>query len=116
MHYNSVIGSLRSVNTIFVLIFVNKGGKGENMNDSLTMTYSAIVTGKDQKKMVRVRFERENNSGGADFAEGIIPDCSIQSQSGFSDDEVFQLEQYLKANMEDIRQKAKVISNPLKWL
>ncbi len=86
------------------------------MNDSLTMTYSAIVTGMDLKKMVRVRFERANKSGGTDFAEGIIPDCSIQSQSGFSNDEVLQLEEYLKANLEDIKEKAKVISNPLKWL
>ena len=54
------------------------------MNDSLTMTYSAIVTGKDQKKMVRIRFERTNENGGTDFAEGMIPDCKIQSQSGFS--------------------------------
>ncbi len=86
------------------------------MNDSLTMTYSAIVTGKDQKKMVRIRFERTNENGGTDFAEGMIPDCKIQSQSGFSDGEVFQLEQYMQANQNDIKQKAKVISNPLKWL
>ena len=41
------------------------------MNDSLTMTYSAIVTGKDQKKMVRIRFERTNENGGTeiDFAK-----------------------------------------------
>ena len=86
------------------------------MNDSLTMTYSAIVTGKDQKKMVRVRFERANDNGKADFAEGVIPDCRIQSQNGFSNEEIVQLEQYMQANLEDIKEKAKVISNPLKWL
>ena len=82
----------------------------------MRVTYSAIVTGKDQKKMVRIRFERTNENGGTDFAEGMIPDCKIQSQSGFSDGEVFQLEQYMQANQEKKKKKAKVISNPLKWL
>ncbi|MCR5558365.1 MAG: hypothetical protein K6F75_12510 [Butyrivibrio sp.] len=81
------------------------------MNDALTMTYSAIVTDKDQKKIVRVQFERQ-----ADFAEGLLPDCKIVSKKGFSEEEIQQLETYMQANLEDIMSKAKIISNPLKWL
>ena len=86
------------------------------MNDSLTMTYSAIVTGKDQKKIVRVQFERPDSNGAVDTAEGILPDCRIVAQNGFSSEEITQLQQYMQANLEDIMSKAKVISNPLKWL
>ncbi len=112
------------------------------MNDgSLTMTYSAVVTGKDQKKMVRVTFERPaagstgemtgtytrktlggraaagaNTKDKIDRAEAILPDCKITKQSGFTADEISQLEQYLLQNKDDIISKAKVISNPLNWL
>ena len=91
------------------------------MNDSLTMTYSAIVTGKDQKKIVLVQFERPAAGGtGAakilDTAEGLLPDCKIVSQKGFTSEEILQLENYMQANLEDIMSKAKIISNPLKWL
>ena len=112
------------------------------MNDgSLTMTYSAVVTGKDQKKMVKVTFERpaavETSTGmkskasdlgngkkvsaprpeiAIDRAEAILPDCKITKQSGFTADEISQLEQYLLQNKDDIISKAKVISNPLNWL
>ena len=108
------------------------------MNDgSLTMTYSAVVTGKDRKKMVRVTFERvaSDSAGGMsgiytgktsygnsnvktviDRAEAILPDCKITKQSGFTPEEITQLEQYLIQNKDDIISKAKVISNPLNWL
>lgn len=94
------------------------------MNDALTMTYSAIVTGKDQKKIVRVQFERPAEGGTStrsasnvmDSAEGLLPDCKIVSHNGFSEEEIQQLETYLQANLEDIMSKAKIISNPLKWL
>ena len=86
------------------------------MNDgSLTMTYSAVVTGKDQRKMVRVSFERLVN-GITERAEAILPDCKITKQNGFTPDEITQLEQYLIQNKDDIISKAKVISNPLNWL
>ena len=91
------------------------------MNDSLTMTYSAIVTGKDQKKIVRVQFERQAEctkgpTDAPDTAEGLLPDCKIVNQKGFTPEEIRQLEGYLQANLEDIMGKAKIISNPLKWL
>ena len=86
------------------------------MNDDLTMTYSAIVTGKDKKKQVRVQFERTNDAKKKDLAEGILPDCRIVKCSGFTTEEVGQLEQYLQLNHDDIMSKAKMISNHLKWL
>ncbi len=91
--------------------------RGTQMDDgSLTMTYSAIVTGKDQKKIVRVSFERGAKSGGVERAEAILPDCKVTKQNGFTNEEIFQLEQYLTQSKDDIMQKAKVISNPLNWL
>ena len=105
-----------SVNTIFLL------ARKPAMNDALTMTYSAIVTGKDQKKIVRVKFERpatgavKGSKDTVDFAEGLLPDCRIVSKEGFTQEEIEQLEMYMKANLEEIMSKAKIISNPLKWL
>ena len=84
-------------------------------NDGITMTYSAIVRDKDNKKIVRVSFERIGTLG-KEIAEGLIPECIITNQKGFSAEEVKGLEEYLKANYEDIMDKAKIISNPLKWL
>ncbi len=109
---------------------------------SLTMTYSAIVTDKDQKKQVRVTFERKSDSTSVnvpvskmssinktdraipgtratsmtDRAEAILPDCKVTNQSGFTEEEIAQLELYLTMNKDDILSKAKVISNPLNWL
>ena len=78
------------------------------------MTYSAIVRDKNNKKIVRVKFERENK-GSSEIAEGLLPDCRIVSQNGYSAEEVAGLEEYLRGNLDDIMAKAKVISNPLKW-
>ena len=81
----------------------------------MTMTYSAILRDKDNKKIVRVMFERKKGSM-LETAEGLIPQGKIVSQSGFTPDEVKQLEDYLKSNTDTIMAQAKVISNPLKWL
>lgn len=84
-------------------------------DESMTMTYSAVVRDKDNKKIVRVKFER-NEMGEAQIAEGLLPDCKIVSQNGYSAQEIAGLEEYLRGNLDDIMSKAKVISNPLKWL
>ena len=84
-------------------------------SDGITMTYSAIVRDKDNRKMVRVSFERKGALG-KEIAEGLIPECKITANNGFSEDEVKGLETYLEANSQDIMERAKVISNPLKWL
>jgi hypothetical protein len=81
----------------------------------MKMTYSAIVRDKDNKKIVRVMFERKKGPV-TESAEGLIPDGKIVKNKGFSDREVKQLEEYLLANSESIMAQAKVISNPLKWL
>ena len=81
----------------------------------MKMTYSAIVRDKNNNKIVRVMFERQNG-GATESAEGVIPEGKIVSQSGFTADEVNQLEEYLKENSDSIMAEAKAISNPLKWL
>ena len=82
---------------------------------NMTMTYSAIVRDKDNRKIVRVKFERKG-AHGLEVAEGLLPDCKIISQNGYSAEEVTGLEEYLRGNLDDLMGKAKVISNPLKWL
>ncbi len=84
-------------------------------DNEMKMTYSAVVTGKDNKKVVRVSFERDNGIE-KEIAEGIIPEGKIVKQNGYTQEEIESLEEYLKANSDDIIAKAKVISNPLKWL
>ena len=81
----------------------------------MKMTHSAIVRDKDNKRIVRVMFERKNGPV-TESAEGLIPDGKIVNSKGFSDEEVKQLENYLVANTDSIMAQAKVISNPLKWL
>ena len=81
----------------------------------VTMTYSAILRDKNNNKIVRVQFERLGESG-KELAEGVIPDCVIVRQNGYTEDEARWLEEYLRDNLDDIMERAKVISNPLKWL
>lgn len=63
-----------------------------------------------KKKMVRVRFDRDD-----DYAEGIIPEGSIEKQKGFTKEEVEQLEQYLRKNRKEIIEKAKQITGIKHW-
>nr|WP_297704653.1 hypothetical protein [uncultured Butyrivibrio sp.] len=86
------------------------------MSDSdMTMTYSAIVRDKDNKKVVHVEFKR-NGKDGPQIAKGLLPDCTIISHNGYSTEEIASLEEYLRGNLDFLMEKAKVISNPLKWL
>ena len=84
------------------------------IDSEVTMTYSAILRDKDNRKIVRVQFERDGLSG-KELAEGIIPDCVILRQNGYSSDEISDLEDYIRRNADEIMDKAKEISNPLKW-
>ncbi len=81
----------------------------------MTMTYSAILRDKDNMKIVRVSFERKTK-GGLEVAEGLLPEGVITKHNGFSKEEISKLEEYLRDNSDDIMSRAKVISNPLKWL
>lgn len=80
-----------------------------NENSELRMTHSCILS-RGEEKIVRVTFEGERT-----FAEGIIPECKIEKQRGFTDDEVQQLELYLKLNQDDIMKKAKSITGIKHW-
>lgn len=44
------------------------------------------------------RFERPNAKGGFDFAEGKLPNNMFCKTYGFSEDELFDLENYIKNN------------------
>jgi hypothetical protein len=84
-------------------------------DESMKMTYSAILRNKDNKKIVRVIFERGSEPN-VQRAEGVLPDCVIDHQNGYSAEEISSLEEYMKSNLSEIMDRAKVISNPLKWL
>jgi len=75
-----------------------------NASQPMQVTCSGILR-KDGKKIIYVRFER-----GADFAEGSIPAAKITSQSGFSPDEIAQLEEYLSENKFEIIEQAKTVN------
>ncbi len=78
--------------------------------DEVRMMVSCVVV-KDNRKIVRVSFLR-----GKDYADGILPDGVIEKSGGFTPDEVQKLENYLRANRQDILGQAKAI-NPLRnWL
>lgn len=78
--------------------------------DSVNMLVSGIIH-KDDRRYVRVSFVR-----GKDIAEGIVPDGIIDQAEGFSDEEVFKLERYLRENRGEIMEQARKV-NPLKnWL
>ena len=84
-------------------------------DDGMKMTYSAVLKDKTGKSFIRVDFERKNGSV-IEVAEGVLPDAKIVRQNGYSKEEIASLEEYLKEKSKDIIAKAKVISNPLKWL
>ena len=74
--------------------------------DELTLQVSGISV-KDGKKTACVRF-----TGNGCYAEGYIPDCVITASDGFSAEEIKGLEDYLRANLSSLKQKAAGI-NPL---
>lgn len=68
--------------------------------EALNMLISGVIE-KDGKKKACVRFE-----AGDLFAEGFVPDCKIEKQNGFTDEEIEKLEEYLRDNLETIKRKA----------
>lgn len=81
--------------------------------DNITMTYSSLLS-KDGKKAICVRFERETIAG-TDYAEATLPDHTIQRKQGFSEEELAQLEFYLKVNKDEILKNAKQITGLAHW-
>ncbi|MCI9320011.1 MAG: hypothetical protein HFH05_08040 [Lachnospiraceae bacterium] len=78
--------------------------------DSVNMLVSGIIN-KEGRRYARVSFVRGN-----DIAEGIVPDGIVDHAEGFSDDEIFKLERYMRENRGEIMEQARQV-NPLKnWL
>ncbi len=78
-------------------------------NEDITFTYSSVLA-KEGKPYISVMFER-----GADRADASIPSCKVTNSRGFSEEEVEQLEQYLKENKNNIIEKAKGITGITHW-
>ena len=64
--------------------------------DNVVLTFSDIEDDKGFDSII-FRFEREN-SNGFDFAEGKLPEIVFTKCFGFSEDELFQLKEYVKNN------------------
>ncbi len=75
----------------------------------LKMLVSCTFT-KDGSTKACVSFEDDNR-----FAEGLIPDCTITRNNGFSDDEVSRLEAYMTENLETLKRMASDV-NPIRKL
>lgn len=67
------------------------------MSDALNMSVSPICQ-KNGKKFAYVQFLDETR-----MAEGKIPDCTIVSNQGFTEEEVQQLERYMKEHLEELK-------------
>ena len=70
------------------------------MNGPVDIRVSGICQ-KDGKKMAYVSF----NDGGKN-AEGIIPDCVITRNEGFTGDEISQLQDYMKRELQSLKKTA----------
>jgi len=64
--------------------------------NSVVLTHSDMLL-EDHARRVYVRFERPNEHG-FDFAEGLLPENVFTKTYGFSEDELFDLQDYLRCN------------------
>ena len=65
--------------------------------DENILTFTDIEEDKDGFDSITFRFERPNDTG-FDFAEGKLPENRIYKSYGFSEDELMQLEEYVRNN------------------
>ena len=72
----------------------------------MNMQVSGVCSRGDEK-VAYVLFEEETRS-----AEGVIPECKIVRNKGFSDEEVSRLEEYMKENLGMLKRHAVGI-NPI---
>lgn len=70
------------------------------MNTELNMTVSPVCA-KDGEKYAFVSF-----TDGERFADGKIPDCKIILNKGFNQEEVKQLEEYMKSELATLKRMA----------
>lgn len=78
--------------------------------DEVKMLISCVVE-KEGQKMVRISFLREK-----DYAEGILPEGMVVKSEGFTQEEVKKLEDYIRANRQDILRQAKEINPFRNWI
>jgi hypothetical protein len=64
--------------------------------DGIILTHSDMLF-ENGSRRVLVRFERASDNG-FDFAEGVLPECIFTKLSGFSEDELFDLKDYVRCN------------------
>ena len=64
--------------------------------DDIILTHSDMIYENNARSVI-VRFERTNGNG-FDFAEGLLPECVFTKLSGFSEDEIFELKDYVRCN------------------
>ncbi len=72
----------------------------------MNMQVSGVCSRGDEK-VAYVLFEEETRS-----AEGVIPECKIVRNKGFSDEEVSRLEEYMRENLGMLKRHAVGI-NPI---
>jgi hypothetical protein len=65
--------------------------------DDIVLTFSDIEEDKDGFDSITFNFERSNNNG-FDFAQGSLPENQIYKSYGFSEDELMQMQEYLRNN------------------
>ena len=64
--------------------------------NNIALSHSDMLSGQ-LGRQVCVRFERPN-ANGFDFAEGVLPECVLQKSCGFTENELFELQDYLRCN------------------
>lgn len=65
--------------------------------DENVLTFTDVEEDKDGFDTILFRFERANDTG-FDFAEGRLPENQIYKSFGFSEDELMQLQEYIRNN------------------
>lgn len=84
--------------------FQTEKNRNDKSLEEMRMTYSGIVN-KNGKKKISVTFEANGKK-----AEASLPDCKIETNQGFEEDEIVMLEKYLQMNQIEIIKKAKEIT------
>ena len=65
--------------------------------DNVALTFSDVEEDREGFESIAFRFERPNDQG-FDFAEGKLPENQVYKSYGFSEDELLQMQEYLKNN------------------
>lgn len=65
--------------------------------DENVLTFTDVEEDRDGFDTISFRFERANDTG-FDFAEGRLPENQIYRSFGFSEDELMQLQEYIRNN------------------